>query len=67
MLKQQKTIKELKRLSDKELKRTLIEKKEKLRLLGFDLPGGKVKNVREIQETRKHIARVSTIISTKKA
>ncbi len=66
MLKQQKTIKELKSLSDKELLRNLIEKKEKLRLLGFDLPGGKVKNVREIKETRKNIARINTIISMKR-
>ena len=55
MLKQKKTI--------KELIRDLIEKKEKLRTLGFDLPGGKVKNVREIRKTRKDIARIKTIIS----
>ena len=40
--------------------------REKLRSLKFDLFNGKVKNVREIRETRKTIARLFTFINEKK-
>lgn len=43
----------------------LYEKKEKLRQLRFDLAAGKIKDVREIREVRKDIARLSTILSLK--
>ncbi len=58
--------KELKKLTDPELKRALEQNQEKLRSLRFDLASGKVKNVREIRETKKTIARIYTIIKERK-
>lgn len=58
--------KELQKLTDSELKKALEQNQEKLRSLRFDLASGKVKNVREIRETRKTIARIYTIIKERK-
>ncbi|MDP2855704.1 MAG: 50S ribosomal protein L29 [bacterium] len=58
--------KELQKLADSEFKKTLEQNQEKLRSLRFDLASGKVKNVREIRETRKTIARIYTIIKERK-
>lgn len=55
-------IKELRQKTDKELKETLIHLKDKLRELRFNLAGGKVKNIKEIHQTKKTIARVLTLI-----
>ena len=49
--------------SNKELSVLLNEKKEKLRELRFNLASGKVKNVKEIRNTKKDIARILTILS----
>ncbi len=54
---------EIKQKSKKELKEALIEKKEKLRQLRFNLASGKVKNVREIRMIKKEIARILTFLS----
>lgn len=62
MAKRIEKIKEFKRLPEKELKSLLVEKKEALRRMRFDLAAGKVKNVREIRETRRDIARIGTLI-----
>lgn len=53
-------IRELRRKSNKELQQSLIESRNKLRELRFNLAGGKVKNIREIRQTKRHIARIST-------
>ena len=58
-------IKEFLRMPKGELQRTLREKREKLRQLRFDLAAGKVKNVREIRETKKDIARLLTLLKQK--
>lgn len=55
-------IRELKQKSDKELKRTLINLRDKLRELRFNLTGGKVKNIKEVHQTKKNIARVLTLL-----
>lgn len=55
-------IKELKQKTDKELHDTLIHLKDSLRELRFNLVGGKVKNINEIHQTRRSIARVLTLI-----
>ena len=60
-------IKEFFRMPKGELQRTLQELREKLRKLRFDLAAGKVKNVREIRETKKDIARIETILKIKSA
>lgn len=43
-----------------EILKMLQEKREKLRQLRFDLSAGKVKNVREIRQIKKDIARILT-------
>lgn len=58
--------KELQKLTDVELKKALEQNQEKLRSLRFDLASGKVKNVREIRETRKTVARVHTLLKERK-
>jgi large subunit ribosomal protein L29 len=56
-------IQELKRKPDTELTRLLSDAREKLRNLRFELAQGKVKNISEISETRKTIARINTFLS----
>jgi len=58
-------IKEIRQKSEKELQKLLQDSREKLRQLRFDLASGKVKNVREIRQIRKDIARILTILKTK--
>lgn len=58
-------IKELKQLSREELVKKLEEDREKLRQFRFDLAAGKVKDVREIRQTKKEIARIMTILKLK--
>lgn len=58
-------ISEIKQKSQNELHRILAEKQEKLRQLRFDLVSGKVKNVREIRQIKKDIARIFTTLCQK--
>lgn len=53
---------ELNQKPKKELQGILAEQREKLRQLRFDLAGGKVKNVKEIHQVKKNIARILTIL-----
>jgi large subunit ribosomal protein L29 len=53
---------ELRKKSKEELEKILKEKRERLQKLRFDLSLGKLKNVREIRQTKKDIARILTII-----
>jgi len=55
-------IKELKIKTDQELELALKEFREKLRKLSFDLAEKKLKNVGEISQSRKTIARILTIL-----
>ena len=55
-------IRELRRKTIQELQQTLIELRDKLRDLRFNLAQGKVKNIREIRETKKDIARILTLL-----
>jgi large subunit ribosomal protein L29 len=57
-----KDIQDLKNRSVAELSNLERESKERLRTLRFDLAAGKVKNVAELRETRKKIARIKTFI-----
>lgn len=47
-----------------ELEKLLREEREHLRDLQLDLALGKIKNVREIQKTKKDIARILTILKS---
>lgn len=54
-------LREIRQKTDKELRESLISLRDKLRELRFNLAGGKVKNIREIRQTKRDIARISTI------
>ncbi|OGZ33825.1 MAG: 50S ribosomal protein L29 [Candidatus Portnoybacteria bacterium RIFCSPLOWO2_12_FULL_39_9] len=56
-------IKELHQKSEKELKDLLAEKQERLGRIKFDLVSKKLKNIREIREVKKDIARILTLFS----
>ena len=58
-----KNAQQLKNQSSVELEKLLTEYRNKLWTLKADLVSGKVKNVREINTTKKNIARILTIIS----
>lgn len=53
---------ELRKKTKGQLEKFLLQKREKLRNLRFDLASGQVKNVREIRHLKKDIARILTII-----
>ncbi len=53
--------KELQGKSETELRQLLSELLEKLNQLRFDMSSGKVKNIREVRDTKKIIARIFTI------
>ena len=55
-------ISEIRQKSKKELESMLLAQREHLRNLRFDLASGKVKNVREIRELKKEIARILTVL-----
>ncbi len=57
-------ISEIRQKSKKELQELLKSNREKLRQLRFNLTSGKVKNVREIRQIKKDIARILTIIAS---
>ena len=57
---------ELLKRSKPELTTALANERESLRKLKFDLIAGKVKNIRAIRESRKLIARILTVLNTKK-
>ena len=54
-------IAQLREKSKEELRGMLEERKKMLRQLRFDLAAGKVKNVKEIRESRKTIAQILTL------
>jgi large subunit ribosomal protein L29 len=58
-------ISEVSQKDKKELNRMLIEKKEELHNLRFDLVSGKTKNIAEIRRIKKDIARIFTAIKQK--
>ncbi|MEK7144051.1 MAG: 50S ribosomal protein L29 [Patescibacteria group bacterium] len=60
----QKGIQQFKNKPSEELSKNLSDYREKLRELNFDLAAGKVKNISEIKETKKTIARILTIMNS---
>lgn len=55
----------LRQKSETELKKILRQKRERLRISRFNLASGKIKNVREIREIKKYIARILTVLKEK--
>lgn len=58
-----KDIQEMKNKSSAELQKVVVDGTECLRALRFDLAAGKVKNVGELREVRKQIARAKTFLA----
>lgn len=59
-------LKELKTKTEKELKQILDQSRDKLRELRFKDANKQLKDVREIREIKKTIARILTLINVKK-
>jgi large subunit ribosomal protein L29 len=57
---------DLQKKSKNDLEKLLKEKEERLRILRFSLASGKIKNTREIRETKKDIARILTLLRNTK-
>lgn len=57
---------ELRQKTKTELQRSLQDFREKLRVLRFDLAAGKLKNVRQVRELKKDIAKILTILNSQK-
>ena len=57
--------KELKQKTKTELNKILNDLRERQRQLRFDLASGKVKNIREIRQIKKDIARILTVLCQK--
>lgn len=51
---------EVQKKSKSDLKKLLANRRERLRFLRFNLAIGKIKNVREVREVKKDIARMLT-------
>lgn len=56
---------DIRQKTQEELRRNVKEIRERLRNLRFDLASGKVKNVREIRQIRKDVARILTVLKEK--
>ncbi|OGY46950.1 MAG: 50S ribosomal protein L29 [Candidatus Buchananbacteria bacterium RIFCSPHIGHO2_02_FULL_45_11b] len=56
--------KELKNLSEKEWQKILGETREKLRDLKFKVASNQIKNIRELREAKKTIARVLFLLKS---
>lgn len=65
MSKRKDKLKDYRKMNKKEIMKELEEKKEDLRAKKFNLSSGKVKNVKEVEEIKKDIARIKTIINEK--
>ena len=53
---------ELRKKTKSELKKLCQDLRERLRALRFDLSTGKVKNVKEVRQVKKEIARILTLL-----
>jgi large subunit ribosomal protein L29 len=60
-------IKEIREKNENELKKDLIELRNKMTKMRFDISGKQLKNHREIRVAKKEIARVLTVFSEQKA
>jgi len=60
-------IKEIREKNENELKKNLIEFRNKITKMRFDISGKQLKNHREIRIVKKEIARIMTVFSEGKA
>lgn len=56
---------ELKQMTKGDLFKKIKDDRERLRQLRFDLAAGKVKNVREIRQIKKEVAKIMTLLNLK--
>lgn len=59
-------IKELREKNKEELKKLLAEKEEIVRKLRFEIASKQIKNVKDLKNNRKEIARILTLINESK-
>ncbi len=59
-------IKELREKNVEELKKLLTEKKEIVRKLRFEIASKQIKNVKDLKNNRKEVARILTLINESK-
>lgn len=59
------TIKELREKSDGELKQLLKDERERVRELRFKVSQDQHKDVRELREAKKHVAKILTLLREK--
>lgn len=59
-------IKELREKNVEELKKILQEKREHTRALRFDIASKQIKNVKDLKNTKKDIAKILTLINEAK-
>jgi len=57
---------EIKKLSDKELAKSLEEKRAAVRQFRFDMTGSKVKNIKEGSNARRIVAQILTEMTARK-
>lgn len=61
------SLKELKNKTEKELIQLRDEKKDRIRHLRFVIASGKLKNVRELRNLKREVARILTILNMRKS
>ena len=54
---------ELRKKSNSELDKLLKDSREKIRSLRFNLIGGKVKNVRDVRDVKRDVAKILTLLN----
>lgn len=62
-MKKNEQIKDFSKMSKEDLNEAMMEKRESLRVLRFDLASGKIKDISPIRETKKSVARMKTFIN----
>ena len=57
---------EIRKMSESELEKLLMEKRAHVRQFRFDVAGSKVKNIKEGNNARKDVARILTELTARK-
>jgi len=59
-------LEEIRSKNEEELHHLLLELRERLRQLKFDHAAGKLKNIQEIRQTKKTVARILTVLNERR-
>lgn len=60
-------IKEIRKMSDKEIEKSLVEKRAEVKQIRFDITGSKSKNVKAGADAKKAVARMLTELGARNA